>query len=99
MAEDLTRIRDQIRHFPRTSGVYIMRDQEQRVIYVGKAKNLRSRVRSYFSGDRDVKTRHLVSKIESIDYLVTSNEYEALLLENNLIKEHHPRYNINLKDG
>ncbi|MFW6250209.1 MAG: excinuclease ABC subunit UvrC [Alkalispirochaetaceae bacterium] len=102
MAKDLTKaksIREQVRHFPAGPGVYIMRDHSGKAIYVGKAKNLRSRVRSYFTGDRDVKTRHLVGKIATIDYLVTSNEYEALLLENNLIKEHHPRYNINLKDG
>ena len=102
MTEDLTKVnalKEQIRHFPTGSGVYIMRDQRDRVIYVGKAKNLRNRVRSYFSGDRDVKTRLLVSKIDRIDYLVTNNEYEALILENNLIKEHTPRYNINLKDG
>jgi excinuclease ABC subunit C len=66
---------------------------------VGKAKSLRNRVRSYFAANRDTKTRALVRKIGSIEYILTENEYEALLLENTLIKRHAPRYNINLKDG
>jgi excinuclease ABC subunit C len=85
--------------FPASPGVYLMRDTKGAVIYVGKAKNLRNRVRSYFSPNRDIKTRSLVRKIRTIEYIVTENEYEALLLENTLIKEHTPRYNINLKDG
>ena len=87
------------RYFPTEPGVYIMKDPEQAVIYVGKAKNLRNRVRSYFSGEKDPKTAVLKSRVASIEYIVTRNEYEALLLENNLIKRHSPRYNINLKDG
>ncbi|MDR1624992.1 MAG: excinuclease ABC subunit UvrC [Spirochaetia bacterium] len=85
--------------FPGSPGVYIMKDAKGAVIYVGKAKNLRNRVRSYFVANRDVKTRTLVRKIGSIEYILTENEYEALLLENTLIKRHAPRYNINLKDG
>ncbi len=87
------------RYFPTDPGVYIMKDPDAGIIYVGKAKNLRNRVRSYFTGDKDPKTAVLRSRVASIEYIVTRNEYEALLLENNLIKEHNPRYNINLKDG
>ncbi len=76
-----------------------MKDEENRTIYVGKAKNLRNRVRSYFSGEKDPKTAVLVSRVDNIETVVTRNEYEALLLENNLIKKWNPRYNINLKDG
>jgi excinuclease ABC subunit C len=96
MNEDLKKT---TREFPRNPGVYIMYDQDGSVIYVGKAKDLRSRVGSYFLGNNPVKTRVLMAKVDRIRYLVTANEYEALLLENNLIKEHNPRYNINLKDG
>src|SRR6056297_1765239 len=76
-----------------------MKNVKGTIIYIGKAKDLKKRVSSYFSGTPTVKTRVLVSKIDSIEYIVTGNEYEALLLENNLIKENSPRYNINLKDG
>ncbi|MFW5880089.1 MAG: excinuclease ABC subunit UvrC, partial [Spirochaetota bacterium] len=86
-------------HFPKEPGVYLMKDTAETILYVGKAKNLRNRVRSYFNKDRDVKTSVLMNKVDHIEYLVCRSEYEALLLENNLIKEHRPRYNINLKDG
>ena len=66
---------------------------------MGKAKNLRNRLSSYFSGRKDIKTQILVSRSASIEYITTANEYEAFILENNMIKEHTPRYNINLKDG
>lgn len=92
-------VRTSIKHFPTQSGVYLMRDSDDNIIYVGKAKNLRSRVRSYFTGEKDPKTSILVKRIENVEYIVTQNEYEALLLENNLIKRWQPRYNINLKDG
>lgn len=88
-----------IARYPTGPGVYIMKDAEDVILYVGKAKNLRARLRSYFARDVHVKTRHLVARIHHIDYLLTGNEYEALLLENNLIKKHTPRYNIDLKDG
>ena len=84
---------------PQASGVYLWRDDAGTIIYVGKAKNLKNRLTSYFSGQRSVKTRLLVSRAASIEYITTTNEYEALLLENNLIKKHSPRYNICLKDG
>ena len=93
------RIRRSLPNVPTSPGVYIMKDPEDRVIYVGKAKNLRNRVRSYFSGEKDPKTAVLVRRVDTIETVVTRNEYEALLLENNLIKKWNPRYNINLKDG
>lgn len=84
---------------PSSSGVYLWRNHEETVIYVGKAKNLRNRLSSYFSGNRAIKTELLVSNAASIEYITTANEYEAFLLENNLIKKYSPRYNIQLKDG
>ncbi|MCR5290239.1 MAG: excinuclease ABC subunit UvrC [Treponema sp.] len=84
---------------PSSSGVYLWRDPKGTVIYVGKAKNLKNRLTSYFSGRKDIKTRILISRAVSIEYITTTNEYEAFLLENNLIKKYTPRYNINLKDG
>lgn len=84
---------------PSASGVYLWRNPQGTVIYVGKAKNLKNRLSSYFSGDRGLKTRLLVSSAASIEYTTTANEYEAFLLENNLIKKHSPKYNIQLKDG
>ncbi|NLC93439.1 MAG: excinuclease ABC subunit UvrC, partial [Treponema sp.] len=84
---------------PLSSGVYLWRNAESTVIYVGKAKNLKNRLSSYFSGRKDIKTTLLISHASSIEYITTTNEYEALLLENNLIKKYNPRYNICLKDG
>ena len=84
---------------PSVSGVYLWRNAENTVIYVGKAKNLKNRLSSYFAGNKDLKTRLLVSAAASIEYITTENEYEAFLLENNMIKKYSPRYNINLKDG
>jgi excinuclease ABC subunit C len=84
---------------PREPGVYIMRDSENRIIYVGKAKMLKNRLNSYFSGGKDVKTATLMRHVQAIETIIVANEYEALILENTLIKQHSPRYNINLKDG
>lgn len=84
---------------PLSSGVYLWRNDQDTVIYVGKAKNLKNRLSSYFSGQVSIKTRLLISHAVSIEYITTTNEYEALLLENNLIKKYNPRYNICLKDG
>jgi excinuclease ABC subunit C len=85
---------------PRRPGVYLMKGAEGDVLYVGKAKDLRSRVRSYFGAGRTPgpRTDRLVGRIADVDYLVTDSEVEALLLESNLIKEHNPRYNIELRD-
>jgi excinuclease ABC subunit C len=95
----LARFRALAKQAPESPGVYIMRSSEGEIIYVGKAKVLRNRLSSYFSGRKDIKTRHLVSRIETIEWIIASSEYEALLLENTLIKRHTPKYNINLKDG
>jgi excinuclease ABC subunit C len=89
----------QNREFPGRPGVYIMKDAGGTPIYVGKAKNLKHRIRSYFAGDKDIKTRFLLSSMADIEVIITNTEYEALILENNLIKQWKPRYNINLKDG
>jgi excinuclease ABC subunit C len=84
---------------PRLPGVYLWKDEEGRIIYIGKAKSLRDRLSSYFSGEKDPKTAVLVRRAKSIETIIVANEYEALLLENTLIKQHSPRYNVDLKDG
>lgn len=84
---------------PCSSGVYLWRNNQKTVIYVGKAKNLKNRLSSYFSGEKALKTQLLISNAVSIEYITTANEYEAFILENNLIKKHSPKYNIQLKDG
>src|SRR5512135_2573855 len=85
---------------PTRPGCYIMRDESGEIIYVGKAINLRNRVRSYFHGahDQDMKTRKLVRNIADIEWIVVDSELEALILEMNLIKKHRPKYNVRLKD-
>lgn len=89
-----------INNLPESPGVYQFKDRQNRIIYIGKAKNLRDRVKSYFREDgKDIKTRKLVENIDHIDFVLTGSEKEAFLLENNLIKEHKPKYNINLKDN
>lgn len=87
------------RNAPESAGVYLMRDGTGVIIYVGKAKVLKNRLSSYFTGRKDPKTRLLVSRIAKIEWILTETEYEALLLENELIKRNTPKYNINLKDG
>ena len=98
-SENYTLLKDSARDAPSGPGVYIWRDDENRIIYVGKARILRNRLASYFSGPKDVKTTALIRHSKSIETIIVSNEYEALLLENTLIKQHSPKYNINLKDG
>ena len=93
------RLRALVRQAPLEPGVYLMKDDEGTIIYVGKAKVLRNRLTSYFTGRKEAKTRHLVARIAEIEWIIAGSEYEALLLENTLIKKHAPRYNINLKDG
>lgn len=87
-------------HAPRTTGVYMMKDAHGDVLYVGKAKNMRARVLSYFrdSGDGRLATTVLRNKIHTIEYVPTTNEHEALILEDTLIKEYQPKYNVELKD-
>jgi len=85
---------------PTDPGVYLYRGEAGEILYIGKAKHLRSRVKSYFSNtDKPAKTAQLVSRIRSIDWVIVNNEVEALLLENKLVKQHTPKYNINLKDA
>ena len=94
-----TMVQEKIKNAPGRPGVYLMKDRDDRVIYVGKAKNLRARVRSYFGGtDSRRMIPFLVSRIRDMEFIVTDTEKEALILENNLIKKHKPRYNINLRD-
>ncbi len=97
MASDL--LERKIKNAPVRTGVYLMKDREGKVIYVGKAKNLRSRVRSYFGGnDTRPMIPFLLARIEDLDFVVTDTEKEALILENNIIKEHRPRYNVYFRD-
>ncbi|MBI2875583.1 MAG: GIY-YIG nuclease family protein, partial [Candidatus Tectomicrobia bacterium] len=93
-------LKEKIESLPRASGVYLMKNQEGKVLYVGKAKDLRARVRSYFrpSGDSRLQVRFLVPNVADIDVIITDTEKEALILENNLIKQHRPRYNVNFRD-
>ena len=95
-----TRFADQLRALPARPGVYIMRDAQGDVIYVGKAANLRSRVRSYFGAPHslETKTRNLANSVADFDYIVTGNAQEALHLEATLVKRHQPLFNIRLKD-
>ncbi|MDR1506460.1 MAG: excinuclease ABC subunit UvrC [Treponema sp.] len=92
-------LKEQIREAPRDAGVYIMKDFDGRIIYVGKARVLRNRLASYFSGEKDIKTAILIRHVAFIETIITAGEYEALLLENTLIKQHSPKYNIKLIDG
>ena len=93
-------ISDILNNLTKSPGVYKFLDDSDNVIYVGKAKNLRNRVRSYFTGKKsDEKTRSLVTNIKDISIILVETESDALLLENNLIKKFKPKYNILLKDG
>ena len=91
-------IKSKLELLPTSPGCYIHKDKNSTIIYVGKAKNLRNRVRSYFRGSHDTKTEALVSEIVDFEFIVTESNIEALLLEINLIKENKPKYNIMLKD-
>lgn len=89
----------QIESLPPSPGVYLFKDQKGEVLYVGKAKELRKRVKSYFQGKGgDIKTSLMLAKVAGVDHIATQTEREALLLEDALIKEHHPRYNVKLRD-
>ncbi|MGM0967907.1 MAG: excinuclease ABC subunit UvrC [Bacillota bacterium] len=91
-------IKEKLSVLPDQPGCYLMKDRQNTVIYVGKAKVLKNRVRSYFTGSHDAKTQRLVSEIEDFEYIVTSSNIEALILELNLIKKYDPKYNVMLKD-
>ena len=99
METDKTALREKLKNLPAKSGVYIMLDEYGGILYVGKAKVLKNRVRQYFHNTvKNEKTTRLVEKIADFRYIITQSEYEALILENNLIKENNPPYNILLKD-
>ena len=93
-------LEEKLKNLPTAPGVYIHKNSEGKIIYVGKAKNLKNRVRSYFQSGRghDAKTRELVRRIADLEFIVVDNEVEALVLESNLIKKHKPRFNVLLKD-
>lgn len=93
-------LKKQLDNLPRASGVYLMKNKAGEIIYVGKAKSLRKRVRSYFQKSRNhsFKTEALVKRIADIDYIITDSEVEALILEATMIKKHNPKFNIRLKD-
>ena len=93
-------LQDKLDNLPTRPGVYLYRNKAGKVIYVGKAVNLKNRVRSYFhkSAQEHPKTRQLVKEIADLEFIIAGSELEALLLENNLIKKYQPRYNIRLKD-
>ena len=93
-------LEEKLKTLPNTPGVYIHKNEAGKIIYIGKAKNLKNRVRSYFqnSKNHDRKTRELVRRITDFEYIVVDNEVEALVLESNLIKKHKPRFNVLLKD-
>ena len=97
----IERLRDKANSLPKSPGVYIMKDAEGNIIYVGKSKALKNRLSSNFSGisNHTAKTFRMVSLVRDFDYIVCKTEIEALALENVLIKKHSPKYNINLKDA
>ncbi len=98
--ERLSRLKEKVKNLPQLPGVYIMKTKGNKIIYIGKAKALKNRVRSYFSGSNDLSSKNifLVKNVHDFDYLLTQTEVEAFLLEASLIKKHRPKYNIRLKD-
>jgi excinuclease ABC subunit C len=99
-SERIENLKLRVKELPHQPGVYLMKTHGEKVVYVGKAKNLRARVRSYFLDSKNisVKTQYLVAQIQHVDYIITKTEVEAYLLEASLIKKHRPKYNIRLKD-
>ncbi len=95
---NMVKIEDKLKILPATPGCYLMKNKDGEIIYVGKAKKLKNRVRQYFVGAHDFKTQRLVANIDDFEYIVTGSEKEALLLEINLIKKHTPPYNIMFMD-
>ena len=93
-------LREKVAQLPTEPGVYLYKDGQGKVIYVGKAKNIRSRVRSYFNDDRlaEAKTGGLIAEARDLDFIQVDNNKEALALENNLIKQYKPRFNVLLRD-
>ena len=98
-SEKLTALKAAALDAPPEPGVYIMKDINGEIIYIGKAKSLKNRIKSYFYGKKDTKTTALLQRINSFETIIVQSEYDAFLLENTLIKQHSPKYNISLKDG
>jgi excinuclease ABC subunit C len=98
--KDILSLEDKLKNLPEKPGIYIMRDEDNEIIYVGKAKNLKNRVKQYFQASKghSPKVVAMVERIENLEYIITDTELEALILECNLIKKHRPKYNILLKD-
>src|SRR5688572_28118151 len=96
----MAELKDKLKSLPVAAGIYLHKNADGKIMYVGKAKNLRNRVRQYFQSSRnmDAKTRRLVKAIADFEFIVVDNEVEALVLESNLIKKHKPRFNVLLKD-
>ena len=92
------KLREKAQGLPLLPGVYMMKDEQADVIYIGKAARLKNRVGSYFVGAHDTKTEVMISKIEDFDAIIVESEFEALILENSLIKEYMPKYNVKLRD-
>lgn len=92
-------LNQKLKNLPNSSGIYFMKNAQGKILYIGKAKNLKNRVRSYFRKNQDLKTRFLVEKIEDIDIFETRNEIEAFILESQQIQAYQPMYNIQLKDN
>ena len=98
---DISSVRDKLSNLPNLPGVYLFKDDQQSILYIGKSKSIRNRVRSYFnnSAKHNLRIQLMVSRIHDFSLIVTDTEAEALILEEQLIKRHHPRYNVALKDG
>ncbi len=99
MVTKTNKLRPKYQSLPDKPGVYLMKNASKRIIYIGKAKSLKKRVQSYFTGTKDLKTQILMENVDDVETIITRSDYEALLLENNLIKQWKPRFNIDLKDG
>ena len=95
-----SKIQEQLKLLPTNPGVYLMKNEQAKIIYVGKAINLKNRVKSYFQSSKNhsPKVKSMVEKISDFEYIITANEIEALILECNLIKKYRPKYNISLRD-
>ena len=98
---DISSPQDKLSNLPNLPGVYLFKDDQQSILYIGKSKSIRNRVRSYFnnSAKHNLRIQLMVSRIHDFSLIVTDTEAEALILEEQLIKRHHPRYNVALKDG
>ena len=94
----MSMVKDQVRHVPTAPGVYIFRDAEGLVLYVGKAKDLRKRVKQYFTGEQHPRTALFQPLIQNVETIIAGSEKEALLLENTLIKRYRPPFNVDMKD-